>query len=208
MTSGRAKAGRRAFLALGAGTILGGCVQSGAPGGQRTATQSESPPSTADETETTMNRPKTESTTTERGGVTIEIDSNKSEPQATKTISGTGEQDLFEDEDGITVWNDAETVRHITVAVGEKNTSGEPLFQETYRFEPDAYVLIGIETPGEYVVTVGIEGEDPKTVDFAVDDCNDQSLFIIVTESGTVRSNGISTAMACATVAVTDADGG
>ena len=228
MSDEQVKNGRRAFLALGAGVILGGCVQGGTPGGggagQSTATQSESPSATADSgtitaagtnrTEVTTNRPGAGPMTTEGGDATIiGIDSNDSEPQATATVgSGTDEGDSLGEQNGISVWNDADTARRITVAVEEEERSGEPLFQETSHFEPDAYVSIDVREPGEYAVSVGIEGEDPKIVDFPVDDCNAQSLFVTVTEDGTVESSAISTTRACdlviTTTETTDADTG
>jgi hypothetical protein len=181
MSSEQSSAGRRAFIALGVGVILGGCVQD----------------------DTSGNRPETDSMITARGDVTIGIDSNKSEPQATETIGGgTSGRDQFEDDDTIFVWNDADTARRIDVIVEEKGTSGKPLFQETYRFEPDAYVTLDVSKSGEYVVSVGLDGETPETVDFAVDDCNDQSLFVTVAENGAVQSSSISTDMGCLTASM------
>lgn len=181
MPDERARIGRRAFLALGAGVILGGCVQG----------------------DTSGNRPETDSMTTARGDVAIGIDSNKSEPQATETIGGgTSGRDQFDDDDTIFVWNDADTARRIAVAVEKKGTPGEPLFRKTYRLEPDAYITLDASKSGEYVVSVGIDGETPETVDFAVDDCNDQSLFVTVAENGAVQSSSISTAMGCLTASI------
>lgn len=208
MSNEQAKARRRAFLALGAGAILGGCVQGGAPGGggtgEATATRSESPTAMANSrTETTpTNRPETEPTNADPGSVIIGINSNKSEPQTTETIGDGTTGDEFDDEDGIMVWNDADTVRRISVTVEQEAASGGPLLRETYRFEPDAYITIDVLEAGEYAVTVGIVGDDPETVGFAVDDCNDQSLFITVTEDGAIQSNGISTMQACNMVTV------
>ncbi len=203
---------RRAFLALGAGAI-GGCIQGDTPGGggtgQATTTQSESSPPAADsatETErtrtgaTATSQPEVDSATTVRGDVGIGIDSDRSEPQVTETISGASGRDQFDDEDTIFVWNDADTARRIAVAVEKGETSGEPLFQETYRFEPDAYVTLDVSKSGEYVVSVGPDGETPETVDFSVDDCNDQSLFVTVKPDGSVRSSGMGTAMGCMTI--------
>jgi hypothetical protein len=207
MSDERARVGRRAFIALGAGAI-GGCVQGGTPGGgktgQATDTQSESSPPTADSTtgtertrtEPTTDRSETDSPATEDGNVTIGIDSERSEPQATATV-GNG---TTGDEDGITVWNDADTARRISVTVEKKAASGEPLLRETYQFEPDAYITVDVLEAGEYTITVGLDGEESKTVDFSVDDCNDQSLYVTVADDGTIRSSGMSTMAMCATI--------
>jgi hypothetical protein len=214
MSNERARVGRRAFIALGAG-VIGGCVQGGTPGGggtgQATDTRSEVSPPTADSmTETgrtqaeatATNRPGTDSAATENGNVTIGIGSERSEPQTTETIGGTTGNEV-DDEDAIMVWNDAETARRISVIVEEKAASGEPSLRETYRFKPDSYITIGVQEAGEYAVTVGLDGGNPETIDFSADDCNDQSLFVTVTEDGAVKSNGMSTLVACATVQMT-----
>jgi hypothetical protein len=204
MLDERASTGRRAFIALGAGAILGGCVQGGTSGGsgtgKPTATQSESPRPTAD------SRTETDSPATEDGNVTIGIGSEKNEPQTTEAIGGTTGN--VDDEDVIMVWNDAGTARQITVTVAERAASGKPPLQETYRFEPDAYVTIDVQEAGEYVVTVSLDGDDPETVDFSADDCNDQSLFITVMEDGAVESNGMSTMMLCTTLTMTSTGDG
>ena len=208
--SRRINPGRRAFLVLGAG-MIGGCVRSSVPGRNETAALSDEPPPTmvdepTEETETAVaSRPETNATTTGRGDAGIGIDSDRSEPQTTAII---GDTDSFGDEtDTITVWNDAEAVRRITVAVAEQKS--DTLFRETYRFEPDAYVLIGISNPGEYTVTVGVNERKTTSTGFKTDDCNIQSLFATVTENGTVRSNSISTTMACnMTDATTSTDDG
>ena len=212
MVDRQVRLGRRAFLAIGVGAISG-CVQSGAPGGrgteQTTAVQSEPPPPTANNgsqrggprTETTaMNRPETGSSTTVGGDVTIGIDSEKSYPQATETINRASGRDQFDDKDTIFVWNKAATVRHISVTVEEKSISGEPLFRESYRFEPDAYVTLNVSKSGKYSITIGLDGKVLETVEFDVDDCNDQSLFVTVGPDGSVRSSGMGTAMGCMTV--------
>ena len=201
--------GRRAFLALGVG-VISGCVQSGASGGggtgQATADRSESPPPTADngskrggsQTETTaLNRTETGSSTTVGGDVTIGIGSEKSDPQATETISRASGRDQFDDKDAIFVWNNADTVRRISVTVKEKSTSGEPLLRESYRFKPDAYVTLDVSKSGKYSITIGLDGNVLETVEFDVDDCNDHSFFVTVGPDGSVRSSGMGTAMGC-----------
>jgi hypothetical protein len=194
----RMKVGRRAFLALGAG-VTGGCIQDSAPGGNETTVPSGDSPTRTDEraerTEiTATNRPETDSATTVRGDVTIGIDSEKSEPQATATI---GDADLSNDEtDTIAVWNDAETARRITISVA-KRESDTPLFRETYRFKPDGYVVIGVSNPSKYTVSVGVNGGAPTSSGFKTDDCNIQSLDVTVTPNGSVRAVGTSTMMKC-----------
>jgi hypothetical protein len=197
MPDERARVGRRAFLALGAAAI-GGCVESSVPVGRETtrtaATSGESADLTADrETDQTENTVTNQSTTPI--GKTIGIDSDRSEPQATATI---GDDDLSGDEtDTITVWNNAETARRITVAIREQKTAGALLFRETYRFKPDAYVVIGLSNPGKYVVSVAVDGEKPTTTEFTTDDCNVQSWDITVMPNGLVRAIGTSTMMEC-----------
>lgn len=204
MLDERTSVRRRAFLALGAGTLLSGCVQGNAPGGRETVQPTEPPdelhsPAADGETKTAgTNRTETKPTTTDRVGKTFGIGSNKNEPQATATIGGTiGSEPP---EDSILVWNNADTARRITVTVAEKEASGEPLFQETYRFKSDAYIEIGVSNPGEYVVSVAVGGDEPTNVDFTADDCNYQNLYITIMPNRGVRSSKVSTMKACATI--------
>ena len=132
--------------------------------------------------------------------MTIGIDSAKSYPQATETISRASGRNQFDDKDTIFVWNNADTVRRISVTVEEKSTSGESLLRESYRFEPDAYVTLDISKSGRYSITIGLDGNVLESVEFDVDDCNDQSLFVTVGLDGSVRSSGMGTAMGCMTV--------
>jgi hypothetical protein len=203
MPDERARVGRRAFLVLGAAAI-GGCVESSAPVGRETtrtaATPGKLPDTTADDgADQTENTATNQSTTPT--GKTIGIDSDRSEPQATATI---GDADLSSDEtDTITVWNNADSARRITVAVREKGASGPPLFRKTYRFKPDAYVVISLSKPGEYVVSIAVDGDEPTTTEFTTDDCNLQSLDVTVMPDGSVRSSVMSTLAACVTISIT-----
>jgi hypothetical protein len=197
MPDERARIGRRAFLVLGAAAI-GGCVESSAPSGRETTRMTATPGESLDATANDGTN-QTESTVTNRSttplGKTIGIDSDRSEPQATATI---GDADLSNDEtDTIAVWNNAETARRITVAIREQKMAGALLFRETYRFKPDAYIVIGFSNPGEYVVSVAVDGEKPTTTEFTTDDCNVQSWDITVMPNGLVRAIGTSTMMEC-----------
>ena len=197
----RTKIGRRAFLVLGAGAI-GGCVQGGTPSGggtgQSTATRSESSPPTArSRTEATVtDQSGTDSETAVRSDVSVGIDSERSEPQTTETI-GDADIPLDDETDTIAVWNNAETARHITITVERKKSSDEQLFQEIYRFKPDAYVVIGVSKPGEYTVSIIVDGGKPTSTGFKTDDCNVQSLYVTVAPDGAVRATGTSTMAKC-----------
>lgn len=217
------KTGRRTFLALGASAVLAGCTQTSSGGNSGTSTtmrdeeptsSSPAPTTTPDRTSTSSSKPTAtskattpEATTTwgtERGGTNDgfdEIHSNETFPRTTTRItasdpSADGSAKIF-------VWNDAETVRQIRVAITDRNAETSVL-QRTYRIEADAYVEIEVTRPGAYTLDVGLDGDEPTTIDFPIDTCNSLRINVAIREDGTVNSSWLSTAVGCATVVTTD----
>ncbi|WP_049903594.1 hypothetical protein [Halococcus agarilyticus] len=165
----------------------------------RTSTRSPQP--TATSNVTTPNATPTRETEREgTDGGFVEIRSNDSFPQTTVRV--TGSDPSTDGSATILVWNDAETARRIRVAVANRNAGTSPL-QKTYRIEADAYVEITVTKSGAYTLDVGVDGDEPATIDFPVDTCNSRRINVAIGRDGTVDLAWLSTAVGCPTVTTT-----
>jgi len=166
----------------------------------RTSTRSPQP--TATSNVTTPNATTTRET--EHDGTNddfVEIRSNETFPQTTARVA-----DGNPSTDGsatILVWNDAETARQIRVAIANRN-SGASVLQKRYRIEADAYIEIEVTKPSAYTLDVGVDGDEPATIDFRVDTCNGRRIDVAIGRDGTVDWTALSTAVGCPTVTTTE----
>ena len=166
----------------------------------RTSTRSPQP--TATSNVTTPNATTTRET--EHDGTDddfVEIRSNETVPQTTARVT-----DGNPSTDGsvtILVWNDAETARRIRVAIANRN-SGASVLQKRYRIEADAYIEIEVTKPSAYTLDVGVDGDEPATIDFRVDTCNGRRIDVAIGRDGTVDWTALSTAVGCPTVTTTE----
>lgn len=207
------KTGRRAFLAFGVSAALAGCVRgSGGTGKSDDSTTMRDRPATSDSTASTSMPDESPTASTiaptisgtdshETTSGFVRINSSRSQPQTTVNVT-----DATLSTDGsatISVWNDAETARQIRVAITERN-SGESVFRETYRLEADAYVELELTKPGKYTLDVGLDGNEPTTIDFLVDTCNSLGINVAIRGGGTVESTQTSTVVGCPIFTTTD----
>lgn len=166
----------------------------------RTSTRSPQPTATSNVTTPSA----TTTRETEHDGTNddfVEIRSNETFPQTTARVA-----DGNPSTDGsatILVWNDAETARQIRVAIANRN-SGVSVLQKRYRIEADAYVEIEVTKPSAYTLDVGVDGDEPATIDFRVDTCNSRRINIAIGRDGTVDWAALSTAVGCPTVPTTE----
>jgi hypothetical protein len=166
----------------------------------RTSTRSPQP--TATSNVTTPNATTTRET--EHDGTDddfVEIRSNETFPQTTARVT-----DGSPSTDGsvtILVWNDAETARQIRVAIANRN-SGASVLQKRYRIEADAYIEIEVTKPSAYTLDVGVDGDEPATIDFRVDTCNGRRIDVAIGRDGAVDWTALSTAVGCPTVTTTE----
>lgn len=210
MGDGRPKTGRRAFLALGAGVLLAGCVRGGGGSGDPTTTMSREPTSSSSASTTTSDQSSaTTSETpttpgTEPGGMSddpVEINSTRDQAQETATI---GDDPSGDGSGTITVWNDAGTTRTVRITISERG--GKALLEETYRLDPDAYVEIEVTKAGRYALGVAVDGDEPATIDFRVDTCNSLGVNVAVQRDGTIESTQVSTLVGCRMPTTTNTD--
>lgn len=139
----------------------------------------------------------------------------ESADQATQNDSNTVSADSA---DSIQIWNNSAEARSITLTIKLTdrptdpleqetyvgNSPKNPILNETYSIDPDAYITIRLLKPGDYVVGVGVNNRDTvASIEFATDNCNSQSLSIGVMPNGSVEHVAISTAMACMSVNTT-----
>jgi hypothetical protein len=130
------------------------------------------------------------------------------------TRQTTGDERIFNSSDGIQIWNNSTKSRQITVSIAVESRPANPLNQETYAastpanpllekaysVDPDAFIKIKILKPGDYEVSVGVGEQATKTIQYMTDNCNSQSLSIVATEDGSIKSSVMSTLVACTNV--------
>lgn len=82
-----------------------------------------------------------------------------------------------------------------------KRTLENPILDGTYTIDPDAYITVQLLKPGDYVISVGVAGQQmAKNINYATDNCNMQCLSIGFISGESVESFSMSTSMACMSV--------
>lgn len=148
---------------------------------------------------------------------------NDDTPNLTENTAESADQVTVDDSivgsvDTIRVWNNSTDARAIAITIEVTDRPADPLDQETYVgnspenpilnetyiIDPDAYITIRLLKPGDYEVSVGIADRQTTTdISYATDNCNSQSLSVGVMPDGSVEHVAISTAMACISVNAT-----
>jgi len=101
------------------------------------------------------------------------------------------------------VWNDGPE-RDVRVVVG---CACEPLLDETVTLPADAFLSLTFAEPGAYEFRLAVGNGDLRPVtayDCGAFDCNDTTTTVQVTADGTVRTETLSTAVACPGPTVAD----
>jgi hypothetical protein len=148
------------------------------------------------------------------GRVSTEISVNSTDVVEQDTSSRFSEDSA----DSIQIWNNSTDARPITITIEVTDRPTNPLYQETYvekspenpilnktyTINPDAYIIIRLLKPGDYVVGVGVPNQDTvPSIKYTTDNCNMQSLSIGVMPDGSVDYFSMSTMRGCMVINTT-----
>lgn len=122
-------------------------------------------------------------------------------PQVTGRIGSRSHLEEGDIPHSIQIWNDASTTRTIHLSLIPDGNPKQPVFEKTYRLNPDSYVSLELMISDDFVAKVGVNTERIRPVaEISSDsvDCNESTTYIAVRSDGAFDWSYFTTQELCA----------